>query len=192
MAKQWRLVALTGIVLALLAALGTLLLPRSYRADAQILIISQSRYGVDPYTVVKSAERVGENIAAIMKTPDFYGKTKEQADYRVDWQYFEMLQERKKRALWEKSVVGSVVFGTGVLNVSAYHPNASQAEQLAGAAAATLVRRGSEYVGSDVAMRVVSNPVATRFPVRPNIFFNAIIGGFIGVMLAAFVVVRRG
>jgi len=67
-----------GFVTAVLAAGATFLFPLEYRADASVLIISKSRYGVDPYTVVKSAERVGENIAQIISTDDFYDKVKVQ------------------------------------------------------------------------------------------------------------------
>ena len=76
--RSFKLIFLVGILVALLSAGITLIFPLQYRADAQVLIISQSRSGVDPYTVVRSAERVGENIAQVMKTNDFYQKVKDQ------------------------------------------------------------------------------------------------------------------
>ncbi|MFH1286401.1 MAG: hypothetical protein ABII02_01470 [Candidatus Magasanikbacteria bacterium] len=189
--RRSKVIFLVGIILALVASLLTVLFPLEYRADAQLLIISRSRYGVDPYTVVKSAERVGENIAQVMKTSDFYEKVKEEPGYNIDWKYFDGLSERDKRKKWNKSVRGSVVFGTGVLNVSAYHADPNQARLLAGAAASTLVEKGWQYVGGDVSLSVVNNPIVTPWPVRPNVLVNAFVGFIIGVFITGFLVIRK-
>ena len=185
------MIFMIGLLVSALAVIVTFLFPLQYRADAQVLIISKSRYGVDPYTIVKSAERVGENIAQVMRTNDFYNKVKSQEGYYVDWTYFEKHNERQKRKLWQKTLNGSVVFGTGVLNVNAYHTDPRQARQLAGAAADTLVSKGWQYVGGDVTMSIVNEPVVTRLPVRPNLLVNAIVGFLVGVLLMGFAVVRR-
>lgn len=179
-----------GIIVAVLAGALSLLFPLEYRADAGVLIVSKSRYGVDPYTVVKSAERVGENIVQVMRTDDFYQKVKEHEGSTVDWRPFESLNERKKRKKWQKSVQGSMVFGTGVLNISAYHTDPKQARALAGSAADTMVTKGWQYVGGDVTMQVVNSPVVTAWPVRPNIIINALLGFIVGGLLGAFVVTR--
>ncbi|EKD67273.1 MAG: hypothetical protein ACD_48C00502G0004 [uncultured bacterium] len=180
-----------GLVTAVLAAGATFLFPLEYRADASVLIISKSRYGVDPYTVVKSSERVGENIVQIIGTDDFYDKVKVQEGYTVDWNVFDNLDARNKRKEWQKHVQGSVVYGTGVLNVSAYSPDPTQAMQLAGAASDTLVSKGWQYVGGDVTLQVVNHPVVSKWPVRPNLVVNAFLGFLVGVLMGALIVVRK-
>ncbi len=189
--KGWKMLVGLGIIVAVLSGALSLLFPLEYRADAGVLIVSKSRYGVDPYTVVKSAERVGDNLVQIMRTDDFYEKVKAQEGYTVDWKSFESQTERKKRKAWQKSVQGSVVFGTGVLNISAYHTDPRQANSLAGAAAETLVTKGWQYVGGDVTMQVVNSPVVTAWPVRPNIIINALLGFIVGGLLGAFVVSKH-
>jgi len=180
-----------GLVVAVLAAGATFLFPLEYRADASVLIISKSRYGVDPYTVVKSAERVGENIVQIIGTDDFYDKVKVQEGYSVNWNAFDSLDAREKRKAWQKHLQGSVVYGTGVLNISAFSTDPKQAIALAGAAADTLVSKGWQYVGGDVTLQVVNHPVVTKWPVRPNLVTNAILGLFIGMLLGALIVSRK-
>ena len=180
-----------GLVTSVLAAGATFLFPLEYRADASVLIISKSRYGVDPYTVVKSSERVGENIVQIIGTDDFYDKVKVQEGYTVDWNVFDNLDARNKRKEWQKHVQGSVVYGTGVLNVSAYSPDPTQAMQLAGAASDTLVSKGWQYVGGDVTLQVVNHPVVSKWPVRPNLVVNAFLGFLVGVLMGALIVVRK-
>ncbi|PLX28867.1 hypothetical protein C0581_00705 [Candidatus Parcubacteria bacterium] len=189
--KRWKFIMVVGIILGILSGIVTMLFPLNYRADAQVLIISKSRYGVDPYTVVRSAERVGENITQVMRTNDFYNKVKEQKESSVDWSYFDDNNEREKRKLWNKTMNPSVVYGTGVLNVSMYHPDKTQASALASAAVSALSAKGWEYVGGDVTIKVINEPIVTKFPVRPNVLLNMILGFIVGLLFSGFVVIKR-
>jgi uncharacterized protein involved in exopolysaccharide biosynthesis len=193
MVKRFRLILLSSMVGLILGAGITLLFPLEYRADAQVYIISKSRYGVDPYTIIRSAERVGENIAQVMGTNDFYTKVMSDTNYAIDRSYFEdpTITERVKRKRWEKAMKGSVVFGTGTLTVSAYSVSTTQALALAGAAVDTLARRGWEYVGGDVDIKVVNEPVVTRFPVRPNLLVNALLGAIATMLILTLALLRR-
>ena len=189
--RRSRFLFLAGVVCAVVSLLISFLTPLEYKASAQVLIISQSRYGVDPYTVVKSAERVGENLAQVMKTTDFYKKVKSQTQYDLDWSRFDKLKENKKRKLWQKSVEPSVVYGTGVLNISTYHPDKAQAKMLAAATAQALVEKGWEYVGGDVAIKLVNDPVVGILPSRPNLLLNALAGFLVGLLAAGVLVIYK-
>ncbi len=189
--KHTKVLLLAGLLFGLASLLVSLLFPLQYRADAQVFIISKSRYGVDPYTVVKSAERVGENISHVLKTDDFFQKITTHEGYVLNLDKFQGVPERTKRKRWQKTIDSSVVFGTGVLNVSAYHEDPNQAKAFAGAAVDTLVAKGWEYVGGDVTMKVVNKPVVSKLPVRPNVVVNAILGFIVGVLLMGAIVLRR-
>ena len=189
--KRWKLVVSTGLLIASLSVLVSLLFPLKYRADAQVLIISKSRYGVDPYTVVKSAERVGENISQIIGTSDFYEKVMMQSGYSLDKTYFDSLSEKNKRKLWQETANTSVVYGTGVLNINIYHKNKDQAKQIAGAVADTLVSRGWEYVGGDVIIKVVNEPIVTNWPVKPNLVLNGVLGFLLGLVVVGGLVLNK-
>ena len=189
--RRFKLIFLVGILVALLSVGFTFVFPLEYRADAQVLIISKSNSGIDPYTLVRSAERVGDNVIQVMKTDDFYQKVKAQKNYDIDWTVFESKGEREKRKLWQKTLVPSVVYGTGVLNISTLNTNSDTAVKLAAASADALVARGWEYVGGDVTMKVVNNPIATRWPVRPNLVLNALLGFVVGTLLMGLLVVRK-
>jgi len=189
--KRWKLLIFSGILVALFSLLVTSAFPLKYRADAQVLIISKSRYGVDPYTVIKSAERVGENISQVMKTNDFFEKVMMQSNYSIDKDVFESLTEKKKRKLWQETVNTSVVYGTGVLNINVYHKDQDQAKQLAGAVSSALVTRGWEYVGGDVTIKVVNDAVVTKWPVKPNMVVNAVLGFLLGVLVMAGLTIKK-
>lgn len=189
--KRCRLLVFAGVLIGIAAVLASLIFPLEYRADAQVLVISKARYGVDPYTAVKSAERVGENLAQVTGSNDFFLKVMSQQGYDIDKSRFENVSERLKRKRWQKALDVSAVYGTGVLNVSAFSKDKAQAEQLAGAVSAAIVSAGWEYVGGDVGFKIVNEPVATRFPARPNLAVNFVLGFVIGAVLMAVVVLRR-
>lgn len=189
--RQWKTLLLWGILAALCAMALSLLFPLEYRADAGVYIISKSRYGVDPYTVVKSAEQVGQNITQVMKTQDFFDKVVATAGSNLDTTQFQNITDRQRAKRWQKAVDGSVVFGTGVLNVSAYSTNPDQAKVLAGALVDTLVQKGYEYIGGDVTIKQVNKPIVTRFPVRPNLPLNAALGFLIGLILSGAIITTQ-
>ena len=72
--KHSKLILTWAIIFGVLSGVVSLVFPKQYSADSQVLIISRDRTGVDPYTQAKSAERIGQNLVQIMKTADFYSK----------------------------------------------------------------------------------------------------------------------
>lgn len=189
--KRWKLVFFGTILLGAVGFGLSFLFPLEYRADAQVLIISKSRFGVDPYTAVKSAERVGENIVTLVSTDDFYRKVREQKEFSLTTAQFDGVNAQTRRRRWKRAVHASVVYGTGFLNISTYDTDQDAAEELAGAVAQTLSRSAWEYVGGDVSVRVVNRPVVSLWPVRPHIVLNTLFGLIVGFIISSFVVVRR-
>lgn len=189
--RRRRLVFLVGALFALLSVFASLFLPLQYRAEAQVFIISKARYGVDPYTVIKSAERVGDNLSQIVGTNDFFEKVMRQPGYSFDQSRFKDVDEKIKRKRWQQSVETSVVYGTGLLSVKAYGDTIRDAEQLAGAVAATLISQGWEYAGNEISIKMVNEPVANKWPARPNFPINAALGFLAGLMLSAVVVIMK-
>lgn len=194
LSQRWRLLVFAGAIVAFFAVLLGLVFsfPPQYRADAQVLVIAKSRYGIDPYTAAKSAEQISGSVVQIVETNDFYEKVTMQSGRNLDLSKFNDLSERKKRKAWRKMVDASAVYGTGVLNVSVYHKNQEQAKEWASAVADTLVNSGWEYIGTDIGMKVVNTPVVTNWPVRPNFILNLILGFAVGALAMAAAVVKRG
>ncbi len=189
--RRGKIIFGVGVLFALIGLGISFAFPLEYRADAGVLIVPKTRFGVDPYTVVKSAERVGDNLAAVMKTDDFRAKVTSLEGANLDWGKFNTLSPREQRRVWPQMVNASVVYGTGVLRVSAYNTDEIQAAAFAGAAAQTLATKGFEYVGGDMTIRVVDNPVVTPWPVRPNIPVNMALGFVVGVLVMSVIVVRN-
>ncbi len=189
--QRIRFIFLIAIVTAVVTGAVSLLFPLEYRADAEVLVIPKTRFGVDPYTVAKSAERVAEGIAGVIPTNDFYRQVITNSNYAVDAQAFKRETEIEQRRAWEKTIIPTVIFGSGIVRVSAYSVSREQAGVLAGAVVDTIVAKGNEYTGADVVMKVVNPPVITNWPVRPNIPTNIALGFLLGAVVSGIWVVRR-
>lgn len=183
--KHIKLIIFWGVIVAVAAGGASLFLPWQYSAESQVLIISRDRSGVDPYTQAKSAERVGENLAAIMKTTDFFGKVMETTNASFDKNYWNNLSERDQRQKWQKNVESQMVYGTSLLNVRVYAKSKDEVKNFSETITQTLVSRGWEYVGGDVSLRLVNSALVSRLPARPNIAVNGLLGFVAGAVLAA-------
>lgn len=183
LARHLKLLSVWGLVVAVIAAGISLLFPLQYSAVSQVLIISRGQGGVDPYTQAKAAERVGENLSEVMRTSDFYGKVMESA-VSFDKDSWKKLTERAARKKWQKDVRPESVYGTSLLKVTVYGPTQAEAISFSNAVTQTVASRGWEYVGGDVVLKQVDNPLVSRLPTRPNLIVNAVAGFFIGVFLS--------
>ncbi len=188
--KRRRLLIIWGVVLGVVFAGLSLFLPRQYSADSQVLILSRDRLGVDPYTQAKSAERLGENLAQVMKTSDFFNKVMNTKSYLFDKSQWTDLSERNKRKKWTKDVVASMVYGTGLMNIRAYSYNPEEAKNLSNAVTQIAAAQGWEYLGNDVAIKVVSSPLSSRFPARPNVIVNILAGLILGMLIGSYWIIK--
>jgi len=189
-AKNIKMIFVWAVVLGLASGLVSLLFPKQYSAESQVLIISRDRTGVDPYTQAKSAERIGENLAQVMNTSDFYGKVMESTDVPFNKDRWQALAERDRRKAWQKDVQSAMVYNSSMLKITVYSDTKDDATAFANAITQTLVSRGWEYVGGDVALKEVSTPLVSRFIARPNLLVNTAAGFLIGGLLAVLWITR--
>jgi len=184
--KYWFRACVVGVIFGAIGVGAALLLPIQYRADVDILLIARSRVGSDPYTTVKSAERVAENLAEVIGSSDFFSKVKAQTGYDLDWSRYDNRSALERRRLWQKTVTAQVLYGTGVLRVSAYSNPINEAEKMAAAIADAMVNRGGEYTSGDVGMKIINEPVASKFPARPNLVAFFVLGFVLGFLVVIF------
>lgn len=191
--RHLRLIIVWGVVFAILSGVVSLFFPHYYSAESQVLLISRSLTGVDPYTQSKAAERIGENLSKIMQTTDFYGKVME-SNINFDKTIWQNKTERARRKDWQKNVQAEVVYGTGIVKVTVYAKDKNDVLAFSTAVTDALVTRGWEYVGGDVAIKMVSTPLVSTLPARPNYLVNVAVGLVLGWLLSGWWVVtyKRG
>lgn len=181
----WRTVFFTALFGLLISVVLSFFQPLKYRSTVRMLV-SQNVGVVDAYTASRSSERIADDISTLIHTTAFYTAVTK-AGFNIRDNYFPT-DDRTRRKLWDKTVQATVLRGTGLLQVDVYHTSVDQAEQIVRAVAFVLTTQANDFVsGSNVAVRLVDEPLNSRFPVRPNIPINAlsgfVLGGFAGVGL---------
>lgn len=188
--KNIKLIMAWGMVFAVLSIVVSLFFPKQYSATSQALIIARDRTGVDPYTQARSAERIGANLAQVMNTTDFYNKVMNSSAYPFDREPWKNLTDRQQRKKWAKDVRATMVYGGSLMEINVYSYSQASAVNLSNAITQTLAAQGWEYLGGDVAIKVVSNPLASRWYARPNLFVNAAVGLLVGMLISGLWVLR--
>ncbi|MCI0479866.1 Wzz/FepE/Etk N-terminal domain-containing protein [Candidatus Uhrbacteria bacterium] len=187
--RSWRFVTLVTL-LGLVLALGfSLIQPLKYSSSVRLLITHTNVTGLDPYTAVKSTERIAQNLSEIIFTSSFFGAVMAGGD--IDTTYFSA-DEITKRREWRDTIGTSVSPGTGLMTVTAYHPKRDQATALAVRVARELSAQAPDFFGYSVRVQIIDDPLPSRFFAKPDFVRNALLGAIFGGLLAsAWVLGRR-
>lgn len=179
-------ILLSVLVFLLLAAAFTFLRPLEYRAQSRLLIIQNSQEGTDPFVAAKANEYLGGVLTKIVSSNSFLEEALA-AGLNVDQSYFSNnLQERAK--MWQDMVSARSFGDLGVIEISVFHPDRYQAEQVAQAIDLTLKNKSNVFLstGDKVEIKVIDQPIVSKWPVRPNIVLNMILGPIIGLVFGLF------
>lgn len=186
--RAWRplfLITLAGLVLALL---GSALMPLKFSSTVRLLITQTNATGVDPYTAIKSTERIGQNLAEIVYTSSFFNAVTQQQG--VDLSYFST-DEIDKRDEWRNTVSIKVLPGTGVMEVVVYHKDRTQATILAVDVAKELAQQAPNYFGYSVRLQIIDDPLPSRFFAKPDFIQNGVLGALFGFLVGSLWVLAR-
>ncbi len=178
-----KFIIIVTVATAVLAGLLSLAQPLKYSASVRLLITQRAAFSLDPYTALRSSELIAENLAQLTQTSSFLERVL-QSGYKIDAQYFSGTEQRRRR-LWGQTVSADSVRGTGLLEITAYHPDRNEAVKIVSAMSLLLSTQGSEYIGRDLTIRLVDAPLPSRFPVKPNIPLIMLAGAALGFILAS-------
>lgn len=181
LAKGWKKVLSFALAAAVFGAVFSFFFPLQYGSTMRLLVIQRQLSQVDPYTAIRASERISDNLAQVIYTTAFFERVLD-SKFNVDSAAFPS-DEAKRRKRWREMISTEVVRGSGMLIVTVYHIEPEQATQIARAIAFVLTTEGWQFVGGgDLQIRLVDQPIASRFPVRPNIPANALSGFILGLM----------
>lgn len=182
--RHWRTVAVSAVLVMVAAAALSFVRPLEYSSTMRLLIIQKAGVNLDPYTAIRSAERIADNLSQVIYTSVFYDKVTA-AGFDIDRSYFDPVESRRRQQ-WARMVTTQVTHETGFLQISVYHKDKEQASEIARAVAFVLTTEGNQFIGGrDLEIRLVDTPLQSRFPVRPNVPLNAFLGAVIGVILSS-------
>ncbi len=181
--RNWRTLAFAGAFGLVVAILVSFIQPLEYSSTTRLLI-TQELGAVDAYTASRSAESIADSLVQVAYTSTFYDKVMA-SGYPVDESYFSK-DDITRRKQWTDAVSVSVSRTSGLLTVVAYHPDVTQAENLARAVAYVLSTQGWTYTsGGNIAVQIVDDPLDSRYPVRPNLPVNGLSGLVLGLLAGA-------
>lgn len=190
--KERGKIILFGIAAAIIAGAFSFLLPLRYGASMRLLIIQKQLAQDDPYTATRASERISDNLGQIIYTTSFFDKVMAQK-FNIDQSESVFSnEENKRRQQWGEMIGTSVVRGSGMLAISVYHTDPEQALQISRAIAFVLTTEGWQYVGGpDLQIKLVDEPLRSKYPVKPNIPANAFTGFVLGMLAGSFYVVAN-
>jgi capsular polysaccharide biosynthesis protein len=187
--KKWKLMVLFMTLGVALAVALSFLRPWEYTSSIRLLIVQKNTGTSDAYTVLKSAESIGENLSQVVRTSSFLDKILDKK-YSVDKNFFPR-KEYDRRKKWNRMIETQVSRGTGFLKITVYHQDKIQAHNMMRATANILIEEGWQYVGTAMEMKLVDKPLESKFPARPNIFAHMFLGLFFGACAGVLYIVSK-
>ncbi|MEK7097644.1 MAG: hypothetical protein AAB906_02245 [Patescibacteria group bacterium] len=170
------------LLFVFVASVLTLIQPLRYESRSKLLVLQDFGDNFDPYSAAKSNEYLSNLLARITTSEVFF---EEMADsgFNVDGKYFSDRADKKLK-IWEKTVVAKAFNDSGIISVNIYHTDRYQTEQIARAVNYVLKTKNSQFYagGSSVNIKVIDEPIVSKWPVKPNAPLNigfAVILGFI-------------
>jgi hypothetical protein len=118
----------------------------------------------------------------VIKTNSFYSEIAKSRS-TIDFSYFPASADKKMK-LWNKTVSAVAQGDTGIITVSVFHTDQNQAELISNAINNVLITKNNLYIGEGdrVKIKVLNDPIVSRWPVQPNlvfIFSMSLVFGFI-------------
>ncbi len=156
-------------------------LPRQYSSTMRLLVVQANVAGLDPYTAVKSTEQIAGSVRELVYTSLVANRVLSETDGLAS-DYFPE-DEYRRRKSWQKSIEVALVPGTGILTVSAYHPDRAQARLLVEGVARQIIEQTPNF-GYNAQAKVIDTPLPSRWFARPDVVLNGLFGGVIGGFLA--------
>lgn len=180
MVRRWRTVGIATLIGLVLALGFSLVQPLRYSSSVRLLITQTNVTGLDPYTAVKSTERIAQNLSEVIYTSSFFNAV--MADERIDRNYFPT-DEISKRQKWQDTVQTTVVPDTGIMVITAYHTSREQATDLAVQVAQQVSTQAPNYFGYSVRVQVIDDPLPSRFFAKPDFLRNGLMGLIAGFLV---------
>jgi capsular polysaccharide biosynthesis protein len=179
--RSWRFLLTLTFLGAMLALLFSLASPLRYSSSVRLLVTQNNVGSLDPYTAIKATERIASSLSELVYSTSFFDQVMAKAP-GVDATYFPQ-DEYSKRQLWRETIETSIAAGTGIMDVTVFHPDRSQARVMVEAASRELANQAQLYFGSGVRVQVIDSPLDSRWFVRPRFLMNAIFGAVFGLFL---------
>jgi capsular polysaccharide biosynthesis protein len=177
--------AMVLLVFLVIGAILTVIQPFKYESKSDLLIVKETNIAVDPYTSAKANEYLSNILAKVVSTNSFFDEVARSGS-DIDFSYFPARADKKMK-LWRETVSATALNDSGIVSVSVFHTDQDQAMLIANAVNNILITKNNQYIGEGdrVKIKVLNEPIVSRWPVKPNVAMNMAISALLGLILAA-------
>lgn len=172
-----------------LTGLGiTLLIPKQYKAEAQLVVLQKANPNIDSYTAQRSIDSNVNLLINLVYTDIFFNSVVID-DANIKNIFPENLEDR--RTLFARNII-TRSRGTGFIAVDTYDKSSELALNMNKVVVNKLIEQAKVLVGETATIQVVNQPALYEGVGRPNILINllgsAILGFVVGV---GYVITKR-
>jgi len=188
----WRLIKTNRATIAVIVAgffvlslLLTVIQPLKYSSELRLLVVQSADSSVsDPYAITRANEYLSEVFSKVSYSTSFFNRV-QSAGFGIDGAYFGATP-RKISQTWNKTIEVKKDGTSGIIVVTAYHPDRDQAQRIARAAGQVLITQNGAYHGwgDKVSVKLLDDPITSHWQVKPNIIFNLLAALFLGLLFA--------
>lgn len=182
--RKKQTIASIMVLCFVLTLIFTLIEPLKYGTESKVLVLQNNTTSFDPYAMSKSSEYLSSLLARVI-TSNLFFEDVMAANFNIDKTYFPTnSQDRMKK--WQKTVSAKILNDSGIIVISVSHENRYQSMQIAQAVNNVLETKHSDFhgAGTQVALKIIDQPITSSFPDKPNFLLNFILSIVIGIVMS--------
>ncbi|MBU4482208.1 hypothetical protein KKC16_02030, partial [Patescibacteria group bacterium] len=181
--NNWQTIIVITLVMVILSLVLSIIRPLEYRTRVDLLIISKQSANMDAYQSARASEKLAQTLASVIKTKSFLNQVL-QTNFGIAPNALPK-DEKELRQVWQNKINAQLLPESSILRVDVYDKSKIQSNKISKAVAYVLTNQANEYYGnsSDISIKIVNESLTSRYPVRPNIILNLILGCMIGLIL---------
>jgi capsular polysaccharide biosynthesis protein len=172
------------LVVTMMTVLVSLTQPLKYGVSSRLLV-TQNADTADAYSLSRSNEYLGGLLAEVVYSGSFYDQVIN-SQYKVDKNYFQG-DYGKQIKKWQKTIETKTKQDTGIIEINVYHSQVSEAKKIALAVNDILINKNQDYHGGrNVEINIIDQPLASNYPVKPNLIFNGLSAVALALLFSLF------
>lgn len=185
--RKFNTVVIITLVFTLIGLGITLLLPKQYKAESQLVVLQKANPNIDSYTAQRSIDSNVSLLIDLVYTDVFFGNViAENAEIKA--LFPENLEDRRR--LFARNIITSAR-GGGFISVDTYDKSSELALNMNKVVVNKLIEQAKSLVGETANIQVVNQSALYEGVGRPNILVNLFGSAILGFVVAIGYILSR-
>ena len=185
--RKFNTVVIITLLFTLIGLGITLLLPKEYKAESQLVVLQKANPNIDSYTAQRSIDSNVSLLINLVYTDVFFGNViAENSEIKAIFP--ENLEDRRK--LFARNII-TRARGTGFISVDTYDKSSELALNMNKVVVNKLIEQAKVLVGDTANIQVVNQPALYEGVGRPNIVVHLFGWAILGFVVAIGYILSR-